>query len=188
MSDHQGCGFHKKAAVVTGRAHGIGKGTTQTLWAQGWKVAVLDQGAEAVRDLSDEMPTDALVSIRADVDGGRDVEKAFDKITDWTKAMKEMEGIDWLISNAGIANPASISASMLPCPRGLKLAPCAKAGVRGAVEHRTINLDRHLVDSVDDPSGIAATVSFLVFESAGFITGQRIAVDGGMPRKMTYPH
>lgn len=112
--------------MVTGRAHGIGKGTTQTLLAQGWKVAVLDQDAEAARGLSDEMPTDALVSIRADVVGERDVEKAFDKITDWTKAMKEMEGIDWLISNAGIANPASISASMLSCPGGLKLAPAPK--------------------------------------------------------------
>ncbi|WP_371262443.1 hypothetical protein [Sphingobium sp. AP50] len=60
--------------------------------------------------------------------------------------------------------------------------------MRGAVERRTINLDRHPVDSVDEPSGIAATVSFLVFESAGFVTGQPIALDGGMPRKMIYPH
>lgn len=72
-----------KIAVVTGGAQGIGKGITQALLTQGWRLAVLDQDAEAVRDLSDEMPTDKLIAIRADVASERDVEKAFDKITAW---------------------------------------------------------------------------------------------------------
>ncbi|WP_343228027.1 SDR family oxidoreductase [Stakelama flava] len=36
------------------------------------------------------------------------------------------------------------------------------------------------------PEDIAATVAFLASEAAGFITGQHIAVDGGMTRKMIY--
>jgi NAD(P)-dependent dehydrogenase (short-subunit alcohol dehydrogenase family) len=89
-----------KIAVVTGGGQGIGKGITQALLTQGWRVAVLDQDAEAVRDFSDEMPTDKLIAIRADVSSERDVEKAFDKITAWTNAAEEVEGIDLLVSNA----------------------------------------------------------------------------------------
>ena len=65
-----------KIAVVTGGAQGIGKGITQALLTQGWRVAVLDQDAEAVRDLSDEMPTDKLMAIRANVASERDVSGA----------------------------------------------------------------------------------------------------------------
>lgn len=96
-----------KIAVVTGGAQGIGKGITQALLTQGWRVAVLDQDAEAVRDLSDELPTDKLITIRADVASERDVEKAFDKITAWQKTRGEAEGMDLLVSNAGLATPIS---------------------------------------------------------------------------------
>ena len=96
-----------KIAVVTGGAQGIGKGITQALLTQGWRVAVLDQDAAAVRDLSDEMPTDKLMAIRANVASERDVEEAFDKIKAWNKAAEEAEGIDLLVSNAGLANPVS---------------------------------------------------------------------------------
>jgi NAD(P)-dependent dehydrogenase (short-subunit alcohol dehydrogenase family) len=96
-----------KIALVTGGAQGIGKGITQALLTQGWKVAVLDQDAEAVRDLSDEMPTNKLMAIRADVTSERDVEMAFDKIAAWNKATEEVEGIDLLVSNAGLADPVS---------------------------------------------------------------------------------
>lgn len=96
-----------KIAVVTGGAQGIGKGITQALLTQGWRVAVLDQDAEAVRDLSDELPTDKLITIRADVASERDVEKAFDKITAWQKTTGQAEGMDLLVSNAGLATPIS---------------------------------------------------------------------------------
>ena len=96
-----------KIALVTGGAQGIGKGITQALLTQSWKVAVLDQDAEAVRDLSDEMPTNKLMAIRADVTSERDVEMAFDKIAAWNKATEEVEGIDLLVSNAGLADPVS---------------------------------------------------------------------------------
>lgn len=108
-----------KIAVVTGGAQGIGKGITQALLTQGWRVAVLDQDAEAVRDLSDEMPTDKLMAIRANVASERDVEKAFDKIKAWNKAAEEAEGIDLLVSNAGLANPVSGPIEKLALKKGV---------------------------------------------------------------------
>ena len=45
---------------------------------------------------------------------------------------------------------------------------------------------QHPVGRVGKPQDIAATVSFLASEGAGFITGQNIVVDGGMTRKMIY--
>ena len=49
-----------KTAIVTGGAQGIGKGITQALLTQGWRVAVLDRDAEAVRGLSSELPSGNL--------------------------------------------------------------------------------------------------------------------------------
>lgn len=53
------------------------------------------------------MPTDKLITIRVDVASERDVEKAFDKITAWQKTTGEPEGMDLLVSNAGLATPVS---------------------------------------------------------------------------------
>jgi NAD(P)-dependent dehydrogenase (short-subunit alcohol dehydrogenase family) len=254
-----------KIAIVTGGAQGIGKGITQAL-TQGWRVAVLDLDAEAVRDLSDEIPTDKLMAIRADVASERYVEKAFDKITAWTKAAEEADGIDLLVSNAGLADPVSgpieklalktwqawqdshvtgaflmaraavpllrqrkgaivimvstraiqsepdteayaaakgalcalthaLAISLGPdirvnavLPGWIETRPWAKAQAREAVEHRAIDREQHPVGRVGEPSDIAATILFLASEGAAFITGQQIAVDGGMTRKMIYAH
>jgi len=45
---------------------------------------------------------------------------------------------------------------------------------------------QHPVGRVGYTSDIAETVSFLLSEKAGFITGQNIVVDGGMTKKMIY--
>lgn len=46
--------------------------------------------------------------------------------------------------------------------------------------------EQHPVGRVGHPEDIASLVSFLLSEQAGFITGQRFVVDGGMTRKMIY--
>lgn len=92
-------------AIVTGGAQGIGKGVTQALLTQGWRVAVLDRDAEAIADLQAERPAAALLALTADVSSERDVAKAFDSIAAW-----QGEGdptLDLLVSNAGIADPVS---------------------------------------------------------------------------------
>ena len=255
-----------KIAIVTGGAQGLGKGITQALLAQGWRVAVLDKDAEAVRDPTAELPTPTLIVIRADVASERDVEKAFEKILGWCGEAGEAPGIDLLVSNAGISDPVSgpieqldlkkwqawqdshvtgafltvrsavpplrqrmgsivimastravqsepqteaysaakgalcafthaLAVSLGPdirvnaiLPGWIETRPWAKASEREAVEHRDIDKAQHPAGRVGDPSDIAATVVFLASDGAGFITGQEIAVDGGMTRKMIYAH
>ncbi|SEJ20128.1 NAD(P)-dependent dehydrogenase, short-chain alcohol dehydrogenase family [Sphingobium sp. AP50] len=96
-----------KTAIITGGAQGIGKGIVQALLAQSWRVAVIDRDAEAVRDLTTEMPSPHLIVVRADVASEKDVEKAFQKIATWQEGSGEQDGIDLLVSNAGMANPVS---------------------------------------------------------------------------------
>jgi NAD(P)-dependent dehydrogenase (short-subunit alcohol dehydrogenase family) len=94
-----------KTAIVTGGAQGIGKGVTQALLAQGWRVAVLDRDAEAIADLKAELPADTLLPLRADVSSERDVARAFEKIAAWQGA--DGPTLDLLVSNAGIADPVT---------------------------------------------------------------------------------
>lgn len=71
-------------------------------------------------------------------------------------------------------------------PGWIETRPWQKAGDRKPVEHRPVDREQHPVGRVGEPADIAATVSFLASEGAGFITGQHLAVDGGMTRKMIY--
>ena len=255
-----------KTAIVTGGAQGIGKGIAHALLAQSWRVAVIDRDAEAVRDLTVEMPSPQLIAIRADVANEKDVEKAFQKIATWNEISGEKDGIDLLVSNAGIANPVSgpieqldlkkwrswqeshvtgaslmvrsavpllrqregaivmmastralqsepnteayaaakgalcamthaLAISLGPdirvnaiLPGWIETRPWAKAEAREAVEHRDIDREQHPAGRIGEPGDIAATVLFLASDGAKFITGQQIAVDGGMTRKMIYAH
>ena len=45
---------------------------------------------------------------------------------------------------------------------------------------------QHLVQRVGRPDDIAAAVLYLCGEHSGFITGQTLAVDGGMSKLMVY--
>lgn len=73
-------------------------------------------------------------------------------------------------------------------PGWIETGPWAKASKRAAAEHRDIDREQHPVGRVGEPGDIAGTVAFLASASAAFITGQQIAVDGGMTRKMIYAH
>lgn len=73
-------------------------------------------------------------------------------------------------------------------PGWIETAPWQKASRRAQAHHRDIDNDQHPVGRVGAPLDIAATVSFLASDGAGFITGQQIAVDGGMTRRMIYEH
>ena len=73
-------------------------------------------------------------------------------------------------------------------PGWIETGPWAKPAARKAAEHRDVDREQHPVGRVGEPRDIAATVAFLASEGAAFITGQQIAVDGGMTRKMIYAH
>lgn len=46
--------------------------------------------------------------------------------------------------------------------------------------------DQHLVGRVGTVEDIASAVAWLIGDSAGFVTGQELVIDGGMTRKMIY--
>ena len=73
-------------------------------------------------------------------------------------------------------------------PGWIETGPWAKASKRAGAEHRDIDREQHPVGRVGEPGDIAGPVAFLASPSAAFITGQQIAVDGGMTRKMIYAH
>jgi len=61
-----------------------------------------------------------------------------------------------------------------------------KASEREEPHLSRIDQEQHPVGRVGRPEDIAALASFLLSGQAGFITGQRFIVDGGMTRKMIY--
>ncbi|WP_249276602.1 SDR family NAD(P)-dependent oxidoreductase [Sphingomonas baiyangensis] len=71
-------------------------------------------------------------------------------------------------------------------PGWIETGPWQKPSKRQAPEHRAIDREQHPVGRVGEPRDIAATITFLASEGAGFITGQQIVVDGGMTRRMRY--
>jgi NAD(P)-dependent dehydrogenase (short-subunit alcohol dehydrogenase family) len=72
------------------------------------------------------------------------------------------------------------------CPGWIETGDMQKASTRRPAQHSDADREQHPVGRVGVPGDIAATVAFLASPEAGFITGQHIAVDGGMTRKMIY--
>ena len=73
-------------------------------------------------------------------------------------------------------------------PGWIETGPWQKPSERSDPDHRDIDHAQHPVGRIGVPEDIAATIAFLASEGAGFITGQHIAVDGGMTKKMIYAH
>jgi NAD(P)-dependent dehydrogenase (short-subunit alcohol dehydrogenase family) len=61
-----------------------------------------------------------------------------------------------------------------------------KKNNRHSPKFSKMDLAQHPVGRVGKPEDIAAMVSFLIADEAGFITGANFVVDGGMTRKMIY--
>jgi NAD(P)-dependent dehydrogenase (short-subunit alcohol dehydrogenase family) len=72
------------------------------------------------------------------------------------------------------------------CPGWIETGDMQKAAMCRSVQHSVADREQHPVGRVGTPADIAGTVAFLASPEAGFITGQHIAVDGGMTRKMIY--
>jgi NAD(P)-dependent dehydrogenase (short-subunit alcohol dehydrogenase family) len=69
-------------------------------------------------------------------------------------------------------------------PGWIETGPWKKASERNEPHYRAIDKSQHPVGRVGEPADIAAAVLYLA--ESGFVTGQHIAVDGGMTRKMIY--
>lgn len=248
-----------KTALITGGAQGIGRGIVGRLRADGWRVALFDLDPEAVAEMAGDDPD--LLALTVDVADEDAVEDGFAQLRDWLEA----EGLDLLVSNAGIANPETgpiealsladwqrmldshltgaflmvrgavtllrqargsivlmsstralqseaeteayaaskgallalshaLAVSLGPdirvnavLPGWIETAAHQKRAKRSTPQHSEAEKAQHPVGRVGRPEDIAGLVAYLASDEAGFITGQRLVVDGGMSARMIYP-
>lgn len=84
--------FEGKAALVTGAAHGIGRGIAERLASEGAKVALADLDLAAAEERAGEL---SGVAVRCDVTDDEDVRTAI------ATAVERLGGLDVLVNNAG---------------------------------------------------------------------------------------
>src|SRR5579875_955196 len=93
-------GMTGRVAVVTGGASGMGEATCHELGHRGHKVAVLDLNGEAAQRVCDEIRTDGVTALAAEVDvtDRPAVEEAFAKVR------SELGPVGILVTSAGLVD------------------------------------------------------------------------------------
>jgi NAD(P)-dependent dehydrogenase (short-subunit alcohol dehydrogenase family) len=71
-------------------------------------------------------------------------------------------------------------------PGWIEVAHWKKRADRREPQHSDADRTQHPVGRVGRPEDVAAMVSFLLSDQAGFMTGANVVIDGGMTRKMIY--
>jgi pyridoxal 4-dehydrogenase len=84
-----------RVAIVTGAARGIGRATAERLSAEGARVVLLDEDADAVRAAAEALG-ELATPVPADVSDPRSVTQAVSGV------LEELGGVDVLVNNAGI--------------------------------------------------------------------------------------
>lgn len=90
-----------KAIAITGGAAGIGRALALHFHGLGWRVAVLDSDADALREVTRLMPNARFLGLRCDVGKEAQVRRAFERIAKWLGDAP----LTCLVNNAGIADP-----------------------------------------------------------------------------------
>ena len=71
-------------------------------------------------------------------------------------------------------------------PGWIETGPWEKRSKRQDVQHSNADRDQHPVGRVGRPEDVAGLVAWLASDEAGFVTGQRFVIDGGMSVRMIY--
>ncbi|WP_267420123.1 MULTISPECIES: SDR family NAD(P)-dependent oxidoreductase [unclassified Curtobacterium] len=87
--------FEGKVAIVTGAGSGIGAATARAFVDEGASVVLVDSVEEKVRAVGDDLPTDRVVVLRADVASPEDWETVV------AAAIHRWDRVDVLVNNAG---------------------------------------------------------------------------------------
>jgi NAD(P)-dependent dehydrogenase (short-subunit alcohol dehydrogenase family) len=92
----------RKVALVTGGAHGIGRGIVAFLLKQNWRVAFLDLDDTAANEIATAFGDPAnLLYVRCNVANEGDVKLALRQLINWGSRL------DALVNNAGLADPVT---------------------------------------------------------------------------------
>lgn len=92
-------GLDGKVVIVTGGASGIGRAVVERLLTEGSSVVLVDLDAEAVRAASDDLASDRLIGVAADVSTEEGTDRYF------AAGIERFGRVDGLHANAGIAEP-----------------------------------------------------------------------------------
>ena len=164
---------------------------------------IADPHAGPVEDLSladwqrmlDSHVTGAFLMVRAAVPLLR-AEKGSIVLMSSTRALQSEADTEGYAASKGalLALSHALAVSLGPdvrvnciLPGWIETAAYQKRENRRIPHHTDAEKAQHPAGRVGDPQDIAGLVAFLASDQAGFITGQRFIVDGGMSARMIYP-
>jgi 3-oxoacyl-[acyl-carrier protein] reductase len=149
-----------ETAIVTGAARGIGEAIARRLYADGCRVigaALRDRGAGRIVNLASDA---------AFTSGGR-------------------SGPHYAASKAGVVAVTRRAAAELS-PYGVTVNAIAPAAIDGPLARSVVGEDdlaQIPVGRLGRPDEVAALVSFLLSDDAGYITGATLDMTGGAPMR-----
>ncbi|MFK5927336.1 MAG: SDR family oxidoreductase [Desulfuromusa sp.] len=123
-----------KIAIVTGAARGIGLATTKLFLADGWRVAMIDRDAPALKAASEDL--DGSLSILCDISIPEQVDAMIKQLLD------EFGRLDALINNAGVADFRLLGDTDFECWRTIMATNldgtflCSQAALPALIESR----------------------------------------------------
>ena len=136
----------------------------------------------------------AFFATRAAVSGLRERCGAIVNISSTRALQSEPHCEAYAAANGGLlAMTHALAVSLGPeitvnavCPGWIDTAPWQKSANRQHPEFREIDHRQHPAGRVGEPADIVAAVTWFASRQARFVTGQHLAVDGGMTRRMIY--
>lgn len=188
-----------RIALVSGAGQGVGASTAHHLAAQGAKVVVNDFVADRATDVATQINDDGgtAIGVQGDVTD-------FTSVTAMVDVAREAFGpVDVLVNNAGNAgaDPSPLTGKPFWEKDPAEWAPfldvnlygvlhCCRAVLPGMIDAgkggRIITViseagrvERYTIRRFGEPSDVAAMITFLASNAAGWITGQTYPVNGG---------
>src|SRR5437763_324434 len=190
-------GVHEGCAVVTGGTRGIGAAVAERLRSDGWTVATLGRSTCDVRDPeavaqafdaveAEHGPVLVLVNNAGVRDDGLAIRMSHEQ---WRTV--NVSSVVALRANPGQANYAASKAGLVGFTK-VVAREMARRGITcnavtpGVIEtDMTTDVAEALVEQVPArragrPEEVAAAVSFLVSEEAGYVNGTTLTIDGAL--------
>jgi NAD(P)-dependent dehydrogenase (short-subunit alcohol dehydrogenase family) len=166
-----------KRAVVTGAASGIGEATARLFAAEGATVVLADTDELRGKRIAAELGERARF-VAADVSRERDVDQAV------ATSVEVFGGLTVTTANELGEHGVRVNAV---CPGAIATSIFGRAaGLDGEEAQRTVDFmaaalsDAAPIRRVGRPADVAETALWLASDASGFVTGQAIAVDGGL--------